>query len=427
MEGILPKKIRARNDKGESFRINYSKYNIVSNSSYLCEVVESIPNDGTLKYFRKELLLKRLKETSDPDKLFRYCRDATIFLRHYNISKEYPKLHDRGYLHKRHRLSHRQIDSLLCKESGKSFLEEKLNSLMLVSEFISIVRILNSKSIFFISLKGPLLSQRIYSDATVRISHDIDLFIKKEDFDAVYELMLSNGYRLCSGEVWPEGRSGRRMILKSAYHLAFCKEGSKFMIEIHWQLIDYIHISRKKLSHIIEENVMELSFNGESVRCFSPEFELVYIMIHGSKHGWSRLKWIMDIKDYPTESLNIQKFTELLSLMKAQRVLTQTNFIMNRFFNTKLPIKESCKINSYLLNYPIGCINSVIPERYSVKDILKKFIYNFLLFPGIIYRIRLITSLILRSSDAENIDSNHLIFYYLYRPWSFIKRRIIND
>ncbi len=308
-------------------------------------------------------------------------------------------MQNRSYLHNRHRLSHKQIDILVGKESGKSFLDEKLNSLTLVSEFLSVVKMFNSKSIFFISLKGPLLSQRIYSDSTIRTSHDIDIFIKKEDFNTVYELMIANEYKLCRNDVWP-----------SASHIAFCKEGSKFTVDIRWQLFDCMHISHKKLSHIIDENIMELSFNGERVICFSAELDLIYIMIHGSRHGWCCLKWIVDIKDYPTDILDIEKFTELLSVMKMKRVLTQTNFIMYRFFNTKLPFTGSRRVNSYLLSYPISCINSDVPERYTINEVLKKFLYNFLLFPGVAYKVRLITSLILRSSDAE----------------SFIRRRLIN-
>jgi len=338
---------------------------------------------------------------------------------------KFNKLQDRNYLHKRHHLSHRQIDFFLGKGSGSSFIKEKLLLLLLVSEFLSVVRLFNSRALFFIPLKGPLLSQRIYSDSTVRLSHDIDILIKREDFDIVYELMISNGYKLCNGDVWPKSKAGRNIMLNSAYHLAFCKQGSKFMIEIHWKLFKKPPVSSEKISRIIEESVIEISFNGEVVKCFSPEFDLVYNMIHGSKHGWSRLKWLVDIKDYPLDGLDSKRFNELISEMRAQKVLTQTNFLLNSYFHTKLPFTGTLRVNSFLLNYPLECIKSNSCSNSSIKGILKKFIYNFLLFPGIMYRVKLFTSLITSSRDAGELDSQYTIVYYLYRPWSFIKRRLL--
>ncbi len=315
---------------------------------------------------------------------------------------------------------------MLGKESGKSFLDEKLRSLLLVSEFLSVVKMFNSREIFFISLKGPLLSQRIYSDATVRSSQDIDILIKKGDFDSVYELMISNGYKLCNGDVLPQSIAGKRIVLKSAYHLAFSKKGSKFNVEIHWQLFENSPVSEKVLSRLIEGHVIETFFNGEVVRCFSPELDLLYNMIHGSKHGWNRLKWLVDIKDYPLEVFDREEFEKLVSLMGAQRVLTQTNFLLQRYFNTKLPFSGIRRVNSYLLAYPLKCINSTPIHRYSFLDILKRLLYNFLLFPAFRYRVRLFKSLIISSRDVGKIDSEHTIVYYLSRPLSFIKRRLVN-
>jgi hypothetical protein len=289
-------------------------------------------------------------------------------------------LQERSYLHKRHRLSHRQIDVAIGKESGKNFLDEKLRSLMLVNDFLAIVRIFNSKGIFFVALKGPLLSQRIYDDATVRISHDIDILIRKADFNSVYELMLSHGYKLSREEDLPVGRDGECVMPKSTYQISFCRSGSKFTIDIHWQLFDYLPFSHSRVSRIIEQNVTELTFYGERVRRFSLEFELIYLMIRGSKHGWCCLKWLVDIKDYPTHELDREKFVELVSLMSANKVLIQTNFLLKRYFNKKLPFKTKRRVNSFVLRYPLDCINSKLPENQSAKSRLRKFIYNFLMF-----------------------------------------------
>lgn len=86
--------------------------------------------------------------------------------------------HDRKLLHQRHRLSHQQIDRLLGESHSKEFLGEKIERMEAVRNFLSVTDLLRENEIPFVSIKGPLLSYRIYGDPSVRFSHDIDLLIE---------------------------------------------------------------------------------------------------------------------------------------------------------------------------------------------------------------------------------------------------------
>jgi hypothetical protein len=88
-------------------------------------------------------------------------------------------------------LSHQQIDHWLGKIAA--ILQEKLNHLKMLRNFIAITDLLRQNEIPFISLKGPLLSQHIYNDPTVRFSHDIDILIDEQQIDSTVKLFLDNG------------------------------------------------------------------------------------------------------------------------------------------------------------------------------------------------------------------------------------------
>ena len=95
-------------------------------------------------------------------------------------------LKDRNYLRERHRLSHQQIDTLLGEDKSGEFINDKLKQFELVRHFLYITDKLRINNIPFISIKGPLLSLRLYGDPTVRISSDIDLLINKGQINRTF-------------------------------------------------------------------------------------------------------------------------------------------------------------------------------------------------------------------------------------------------
>jgi hypothetical protein len=89
----------------------------------------------------------------------------------------------RELLHNRHRLSHQQINTWLGEQQNQLVFEEKLQQLNQLSKFLEIADAFIKKDIWFLPLKGPMLSYRIYGDATCRISRDFDFLIKQKDVE----------------------------------------------------------------------------------------------------------------------------------------------------------------------------------------------------------------------------------------------------
>jgi hypothetical protein len=56
---------------------------------------------------------------------------------------------------------------------------------------------------------------------------------------------------------------------------------------------------------IVSENLQEIVFSGRKFTILNRELELLFLLLHGSRHGWERLKWLVDINDYPIDQLNI--------------------------------------------------------------------------------------------------------------------------
>lgn len=125
------------------------------------------------------------------------------------------------------------------------------------------------------------------------------------------DILLGNGYQLTEGNNWPTKKIPRELILNIEHNVSFFNKQLKLCVEVHWVLMHALPVSDIKMEEIIAGNIMEMSFAGRKFNVLTKEFELLFLLIHGSRHGWSRLKWLVDINDYPLREINLQQFNSL--------------------------------------------------------------------------------------------------------------------
>jgi len=335
-------------------------------------------------------------------------------------------LKNRTYLHDRHRLSHQQIDRWLGEKSGNTFLSEKLKQLQAVRNFLNVTDLLRHNGISFVPLKGPLLSYRIYQDPTVRFSHDIDLLVEVEMIEPVMKILFANGYGLSDGVIWPKKKIQQEMVIDSSHHLSFSNKELKLCVEVHWVLMPGLPFPAKKQKAIIEENLLNADFAGRKFILLTKEFELLYLMIHGAKHGWQRLKWLLDINEYPLNEVNDRLFNQLVCKFNAGRIVAQTNELLKSYFNNQLPFSTNNRVPGYFIRYAQQSIDGGICENLSIRDHLRLYRYYWMMFPGLYYKYKTILDAFCRLGDIPDINSSFRAAYYFYRPYSFIKRRILH-
>lgn len=335
-------------------------------------------------------------------------------------------IYTREILHSRHRLSHQQIDSWLGENRSKEFMPEKLKSFEAVKNFLFVTDLLRQNGISFISFKGPLLSQRIYGDPTIRLSHDMDLLVEIADIDPVKNILVEQGYHLSVGSSWPHHKAQQELIMDVNHHISFFNESSGSCVEIHWILMHGFPISVKKQKEIIAGNLTEMDFAGRKFTVFTKEFELLFLLIHGSRHGWQRLKWLLDIKNYPVADMNYDVFNQLARQFDAGRVIGLTNYLLHQFFKTTLPFTSDARLPGYLIRFAQQSIDGEIRSEPFIRDYLHSYRNLWLMFSSFKYKYLIITGTFIRPGDFQLINSSFKIVYYLYRPYSLLKRRLVH-
>lgn len=164
------------------------------------------------------------------------------------------------------------------------------SNLSRTGELIRILGRFNGESVRVIPYKGPTLADLAYGDLGLREFGDLDLLIDRESFLIAHCLMLEDGYepeiKLEAGQ-W-------RSFMDTTNVLAYWHPEKEISVELHWEL------SPKYLPYPIDFTTLysrrEPSYpGGREVMTMSGEDLLLYLCLHGAKHGWERLSWIIDV------------------------------------------------------------------------------------------------------------------------------------
>lgn len=302
----------------------------------------------------------------------------------------------RDLLYKRHRLSHQQIDDWLDNSEADNYLDDKLNNMSKILEFIAITDQLKSKNLDFISLKGPILSQRLYGDPTYRRYRDFDILLSQKDAEQAYYILIEMGYLPFLFEL-PKTDTEKKEFFKHIRDIPLYSSKTNFVIEIHTKLFKFNHIPQNQIESIIQSNLTSTSLSGRNFKVFNAELELLYLIMHGGLHRFRRLKWLVDIKDFIHNiQINKHKFQMLTQQLKAQRLVGLTNELLKFYFPESTFLKGGQQPHPKLLSKVIHIIND--KELDENTTTLKKFIdyiqFRLFIIPGWRYKFSMLYNML---------------------------------
>lgn len=293
----------------------------------------------------------------------------------------------------RHRLSVQQINSLFGREVIEETLGEKAGALVKVAEFIRVTDLLRAASIDFVPLKGPLLSFRLYGDATVRRYGDIDILVDAGQVERARGRLLAAGYTEYMVR-WPETESGRKKALKYWHHILFRNPDGEIITELHWRLSNKQWLNFRDADRFVRENICTVEFSGNNFRVLTPEAELLYLVIHGGAHRWGMLKWLADIKKYlELREIDMVRFGLLVKRFDCGRLVTLCNRMLAEFFTDSSHALLPC--GTHMPAYMDRMARETI-ERPSangpgnLREILHLLPYTLIVYPGLKYKLRVL-------------------------------------
>ncbi|HDR3886975.1 TPA: nucleotidyltransferase family protein [Bacillus cereus] len=232
--------------------------------------------------------------------------DWEVFLEQAVHHRVYPVIYQ-----KLKQVDEELIPSHIVQILNRKYKKNTFQMLYLSAEMERINKLCNENEIRMIFLKGPVLSQDLYGDISLRTSCDLDVLIPIQNLEKVEMLLLEQGYvkddyiqTILNDWKWRH------------HHITFFHPTKQIKLEIHWRLNPgpgkepgFEELWKRKRKSTLTSN---------SVYMLGKEDLFLFLVSHGARHGWSRLRWLVDIKKIVDQELN---WSEIHKLMRKYQML----------------------------------------------------------------------------------------------------------
>ncbi|AXI10762.1 Renal dipeptidase [Oceanobacillus zhaokaii] len=244
-------------------------------------------------------------------------------------------MHHRVYpvLHSKLKLAiDKQIPEYVVDTISRPYKQNTLQMLFLTAEMEQISQLFAAREISLLQLKGPALAHDLYGDISLRTSSDLDVLIPIEQLQLAEEILIEQGYKkedyiktVLNDWKWRH------------HHITFIHPIKKIKVEIHWRLSP----GPGKEPSFTEfwERRRQSTLTKQPVYLLGKSDLYLFLTAHGARHGWSRIRWLLDIHQLVGQNLDQEKILHILENYHSLHIGGQSLILASELLNTKLPPK----------------------------------------------------------------------------------------
>ncbi|UVI29112.1 nucleotidyltransferase domain-containing protein [Paenibacillus spongiae] len=211
----------------------------------------------------------------------------------------------------------------------RDFVQNTFQMLRLSGEMERVCRTFQENGVLPLVLKGPVLAQDLYGDLSLRTSKDLDILIPIADVETVENMLLQLGYN--SDKSVPRVFNWKWKV----HHISFTHPQTRIQLEIHWRLNS--DMGKEPPFEELWKRRRRSPLSKHDVFLLGSEDLFMYLVSHGARHGWFRLRWLADIDRMARRNLN---WGMLIPLMRRYRCLHlggQALTLASGLFRTPIP------------------------------------------------------------------------------------------
>lgn len=138
-------------------------------------------------------------------------------------------------------------------------------------------------------LKGPALAQQLYGTLAVRQMRDLDLLVDPSDLARAIGLLKREGYVPTNVGNDDALRPDRAPMFKD---VEFRHATSGMIVEVHGRLGE--NDALLPVASLASPEPVEV-MPDRIVQALTGASQLRYLIVYGFRHGWMRLKWLVDV------------------------------------------------------------------------------------------------------------------------------------
>jgi hypothetical protein len=145
------------------------------------------------------------------------------------------------------------------------------------AELKSVLHAFAERGIPVVPLKGPSLAGRVYGNAALRPSRDLDLLVARADWARAEAALEGMGF--VAGET-------------DDHHRPWSRQTTK--LELHFDAENPLAFDFRVAGAL--ERARPAEFHSEPCRLLAPEDELLYLCLHAARHRYERLSFALDLR-----------------------------------------------------------------------------------------------------------------------------------
>ena len=203
---------------------------------------------------------------------------------------------------------------------------------------IDVLHTLDEGGIPAIAYKGPALASSVYGDLGLREFSDLDILLRPRDVLCAKRLLQARG-DVPEYDLKPPMEAA---LLRSRLncHLVVFHGVNHVMVELHWKTDADFPVEPKDDDEWWQ-NLGSESLEKERIRCFATEELLLILLLHGAKHGWDSLGWLVDVAEIIRQHPDLEWnwLTSKAEQLNCQRKLAVGLFLANHLLDAPLPKK----------------------------------------------------------------------------------------
>jgi hypothetical protein len=160
----------------------------------------------------------------------------------------------------------------------------------LAAELTHVAAVLEANGIPALPYKGPTLALQAYGDVGLREFGDLDILVAKRDVLRARDALCHSDYE----PEYPLRADVEQAFLASGaqYHLVLRSPALGHLVELHWKTDPDFPVERAG-----DAAWWEGTARAGSLRAFDAQELMLVLCVHGSKHLWASLGWLVDVAE----------------------------------------------------------------------------------------------------------------------------------
>jgi hypothetical protein len=214
-----------------------------------------------------------------------------------------------------------------------------MRNFAMLNELVRVTSALRGAAVEAISYKGPLVARDLYGDFSLRESADLDLIIRRNDFARVRDVLANAGYR--SAQVLDRRVEEARLSNEGQCQFLY----GDFSLDIHCRAFQpYLWPALNTKTCFPRARETKI---GSGTALVLGDDDLIFtLVLHGTKHGWSRLIWLCDVAELlRRQPDNCAKLLEYADYAHALRAARLALLLCNRLLGVPLSAEIECNIH----------------------------------------------------------------------------------